>query len=52
MYRLHTKEDMLDILINTPGLGYVEGNKIIAIELNRVSDNCLFDILGYFSLSF
>jgi hypothetical protein len=45
MSRLHTIEDILDVVLNTPGLGYVEGDSIIAIELNHISDERFAHIL-------
>lgn len=47
MSRLHSKEDILDVVLNTPGLGYVEGRSIIAIELNRISNERFTHILEY-----
>ncbi len=47
MSRLNTKNNIFDFVLNTPGFEYVEGRSIIAIELNRVSNERFTQILEY-----
>ncbi len=47
MSLLHTNEEVVDIVMNTPGLGYFEGASIVCIELNLIGDESFANIIEY-----
>lgn len=46
-YRSYSKEDLLEVVMSTPGLGYFEFASVVIIELNRANEQCWVDILSY-----